>query len=415
MNQPVLRTDPAFLNNQAMPVAVDAVPLESPPSGLNVSSPAPSDPFAFPSGTIPESTQGGVSVGEIPLEDSFPFKNALYAGVAILAVATIYGFYQMFVNDFNPYEAVLNLVLGNSPEEVDSSGKDLPQAPKETKPKVSSSPKKPVAGNPYWILPNANFSLDHQQPATGESWTIADEAGIREGLGHRYVYQHYKAVETIRKKRWKGSEVQLKRAMGAKKFWTRMFAAVGLAEMGYGVSLTDLNKILEGERSELISGFFERFVDKPNGGQVYLLRQVIRLVDARSRLVILEGIAKIDDPLSDLYLYAATGDINSKVQAKAEKILRGRKLNEGARQQFDQVISGSLAGREYLKLLGIERPERVVTDSGDSPKEAPTKMITDADIDQELNNMIEEPGEVEVYDFDEEESSAKSAKKEGEK
>src|SRR5690606_20987690 len=115
-----------------------------------------------------------------------------------------------------------------------------------------------------------------------------------------------KAVMEVRERRLQGSEAILWDALEAPKFWTRMFAAIGLAEFNFEVSVSQLEGVLRRERSELIANFFERFVRQNTPAERFVMRQMIRLLDERGRLVVLRALQAGRDDLRSLYLIAAT-------------------------------------------------------------------------------------------------------------
>ncbi len=354
------------------------------------------DPFSFG-----EASQIPASLPQesLPAEGMADKLKGVYAGLGVLALAAVFGLYQIFVNDYNPIDGLLNL-LGLAEEDVPPPiVVDTEPTPVETPPEEDPI-EAPVQGNPYWILPNVN--LTQSASDLGVAWSLDQEAATREGLSNPFVYQHYKAVQDIRRARWAGSEWGLKQALTAKKFWTRMFAAIGLAERSFSVLLSDLDKSLEGERSELVAGFFERFVQKPNAGQSYIFRQIIRLVDARCRLILIDGIAKSNDDLTFLYLYAASQDPNPKVQAKGLKYLK--KYQTSAQQQnlADQMVQGKISGKSYLKEINLVATVRYPSDAHhpSETKDKGGKIVTEGDIDLQMSEFKNDPGDIEFFDSD---------------
>jgi hypothetical protein len=366
--------------------------LQNPPP---LASQQSNDPFSF----------GAAS--EVPAslpQDSFPAEGLanqqkyVYAGMVALALALLFGFYQIFVNDYNPIDGFLNL-LSPDEEEPPTIVTDPQPAPVEAPPEEDPI-EVPVQGNPYWILPNIN--LTQSAGNVGPAWTLDQEALIREGLSHTFVYQHYKSVQDIRRVRWAGSESSLKQALTAKKFWTRMFAAIGLAERSFSVLLSDLDKSLEGERSELIAGFFERFVQKPNAGQSYIFRQIVRLVDARCRMILIEGIAKSKDELSFLYLYAASQDPNPKVQAKGMKYLKKYQVSAQQQSLAEQMLQGKISAKSYLKEINLKAAVRYPNDEVVplKTKDLGGNMVTESDIEQQMSDFKNDPGDIEFFNAD---------------
>jgi hypothetical protein len=275
-------------------------------------------------------------------------KAVLLVLLLLLLAAGGYLAYQMVVNGKDPVEHVKELLrsVGLFEEEPPPIATNEPPPPM-TDPAPAEPPPPPpaeskvVAGNPYWALPN---KLLGAKTELGRNWTNEEEENWRAQLAHKYTYQRWQTVMDIRKAMLRGSDALLWDAMQDKKFWTRMYAAVGLAEFNVEVSLNSLEGALASARSELVADFFERFTRSPNHGQAYILRQVVRLLDERGRLVVLHGIDKADDELRNLYVVAATQDPGRRVQAWAQRALKRRPVPAERVADLLAVVDGKVDG-----------------------------------------------------------------------
>ena len=314
--------------------------------------------------------------------------------VLLLAIIGFYA-YETFVLGQDPIDQVMDLygqIVGNesaleTPVESPPVKVAQPAAPVvDAQPVAPVVP--PVAGNPYWILPNKILG---SQPAMGRSWTADEEETFRAGLTHRFTYQRYKTVQTVRRLRLSGSSAILWDAMHDRKLWTRMFAAVGLAEFGIEVPFKALEGALADSRSTLIANFFERFTRHPNAGQLYILRQVVRLLDERGRLVALRGIAHSQDSLRDLYMIAATQDPGRHVRKWVKQELSERPIPPEHVDELLAVVQGRVNG-SYLVNGGLGAPPNGGAAAAGEVEES------DEDLDQELESLSDDGGDVELYE-----------------
>lgn len=209
--------------------------------------------------------------------------------------------------------------------------------PVETAPAVpvAPAPKELTAeqlANPYWPLPNpplGNAASGDAAPSMQESW--------RYGLTHPYVYQRYKTVKAIRDSR--GSDGLLRDALSQPKFWTRMEAVLGLAEQGEAISPESLKAVFDGVRADLPRNYFRRFHSKSTEASMYVMRQAVRVVDARVREIIIQNLALHRGPSNDLYLYAATHDPSPVIKGFAEEQVRKKSLAPGVEQEFQRAMT----------------------------------------------------------------------------
>lgn len=208
-----------------------------------------------------------------------------------------------------------------------------------------------LLGNPYWALPNRLQASE--QPDSRIS--PAQEAKWRFGLNHQYTYQRYLATRQIRLSRSKGAAFLLFEALEQPKFWTRMEALFGLAEMGLKIDVNTVEKGIGGARSSLVANYFRRYLEnRPTGGELYVLRQAIRVVDARARLVILQALAKLGGDMNQLYLIAASYDPSSSIQEWLQMEQNSLRISGINRQRYQTIIA------DYLSSGGQELGSAVV-------------------------------------------------------
>jgi hypothetical protein len=283
----------------------------------------------------------------------------------LLVVLTVIGFaaYEFFVNERNPVDTVtawVDQLAGGGADESEPA----PLTPEQKAKAKAAAAKRakaadeamaaaaakakaaetlaPVVGNPYWALPNKIYG----KLPLARLWTSDEEETFRAGITHRFSYQRWQTVQSIRKLRLSGSDVVLWDAMQDRKFWTRMAAAVGLAELNIELSLNVIEGLMTDQRSELVADYFERFTRRPNGGQAFMLRQVVRLLDEKGRLIALQGIARSQDPLRDLYMAAATRDPGRHVQRWIARHLREHPIAPARLDKLLAVVDGRSAAED---------------------------------------------------------------------
>jgi hypothetical protein len=144
----------------------------------------------------------------------------------------------------------------------------------------------------------------------------------------------------MRAARLKGSQLLLNDALAQPKFWTRMEALIALAESGEAVDIDSVELGIGTTRRPLIQNYFRRFRKQITPGELYVMRQAIRIVDAGTRRVILENLVERRDSINELYLVAATYDPNAKVNGWITQQLAARPLSESAKARFQQVAAG---------------------------------------------------------------------------
>ena len=165
--------------------------------------------------------------------------------------------------------------------------------------------------NPYWPLPN-RLSV---QAESKNRLTAKQRADWEYHLNHRFAYQQYKAIREIRAQRIRSSGYLLVQALDKPKFWMRINGLMGLAEMGIAVDIETVQRAIGNARSALVANFLKRFLEiDPNKAELFVLRQMIRVVDARSRLVILQVLARLRGEVNDLYLVGANYDPSQRIE-----------------------------------------------------------------------------------------------------
>jgi len=273
-------------------------------------------------------------------------RNYTILGVLVLALAA-----ALYLTSGDGTESPLSQLLSqfgstSAPETPadEAMNDDVPmmasmqQAAPIPTPAAASAPAPVDLENPYWALPNPLENIPGPDNAT--MLTPSQEERWRQGLAHPFVWQRYKTVMDMRAARMKGSQFLLNDALAQPKFWTRMEALLALAELGETVDIDTVEAGLGSTRRPLIQNYFRRFRKEITGGELYIMRQAIRIVDAGTRKVILENLIGRRDPINDLYLVAATFDPNAKINGWINQELSTQPLSEYAKTRFQQMASG---------------------------------------------------------------------------
>ena len=239
--------------------------------------------------------------------------------------------YEYFVNDHNPLASLM--------------GEDLPEVPASTrKPRIKAEvantteainlePQAPSPYGPYAYLPNP---LESTRLASSRTWTAAEEETWRGGLSHRFNYQRYRTVLDVVGMKLAGSEAILWNALEEKKLWTRMRAAMGLADFGVVISTTVVEKALGKARPEAVEGYFKRFVAFASPGERYVMREAMKVVPPIAKVVILEALNKWDDSYRDIYFAAASRDESPVVAKYIAEATMARGIPKSAIDAFEQ-------------------------------------------------------------------------------
>jgi hypothetical protein len=173
---------------------------------------------------------------------------------------------------------------------------------------------------PYAALPNpAVVQLPNRNPR------ITDSEGdtYRARLKHPYVYQHYRTVMELASKRELGSQDILTKALEDTQYWTRMRAAIALADMGVAIDRHTMRNVIADARSDLQANFFKRFENGAvTAGVFHVGRAAISLMDPKGRLQVLKVLNRESTQERHLYVYTAQQDPSEKIQAWASLALQ---------------------------------------------------------------------------------------------
>ena len=325
-----------------------------------------------------------------------------YGLLSVILALAAYAAYLHFV-EYRDIGSEIRALIDNSlGQEDEAADETAPEEPQREMQLATSDEQPPaqvdnlVSGNPYWHLPNAIIGKPLGQQRL---WTAEEEETWRAGLAHRFSYQRWKTVQEVRQKRLKGSEQILWDALGDKKFWTRGYAAVGLAEIGIPIALQNLDAIMQEARSELVADFFERFTARCNPGQCFVLRQALRLMDAKGRLIALTGIANSKDQLRELYLVAATLDPDKRVQRWIRDYLAVKPIRPATFHELLPIAQGDASGDSLL--AGVSMNARSTNNHKLQKAKAPAYELdlqTEEDIDKELDQLDRTTDSVEFYE-----------------
>ena len=148
-------------------------------------------------------------------------------------------------------------------------------------------------------------------------------------------------MKDVVSERLTGSDAILWDALEDDKFWTRMWAVIGLADFGVEIDNDAVLKALRDERPSLVTNFFKRFKDKSTPGQRYVMRYAIRNVDPRARRVICEALLNAGDDMSAVYLVAATLDQDVRVKNWANQNIGRLLLSPEQISLHKEQITGS--------------------------------------------------------------------------
>ena len=170
--------------------------------------------------------------------------------------------------------------------------------------------------NPYWGLPNSYVG---DPLAMSRHWTPQEEQIWQSGITHHFPYQQYKTVHDVVAERLSGSEIILYDALFNDKFWTRMWALIGLASFGSKIDLDVVIRSIGNARESLVVNFFKRFVHDSSPAELYVMRYAIRTVSPRARKIILSALLNSNDDFNTIYLAAATFDQDTSIAKWANK------------------------------------------------------------------------------------------------
>lgn len=183
-----------------------------------------------------------------------------------------------------------------------------------------------ILPTPYRNLTNEMADQHHRRNVrmTGEEENI-----IREGLNHEFYYQRFLAVQETVQLRRDGSEAILREALQDGKFWMKMYAVFGLADLGYKVSEDDIKQAFAGSHDELRERFLSRFeANECSLGCEYVLRGAMSFLHARPRLEALKVLGKNAAQSTGDYMVAATFDSDEKIRTYAKQWLLKNPVEE---------------------------------------------------------------------------------------
>lgn len=283
-------------------------------------------------------------------------KGATYRLIWLLLLlvgAGSYSAYEFLINDHNPFESMLvsldDLIkfgLGQDVAEPQADATVAATAAQTGSPKTSDSGSASERAEPlassntskaYNGLPNKPPTQPAKVDATKDApAAVSDE--LVAGMNHEFVYQRFKAIQDIRKQKVIAATDLLQQGLIDEKFWNRMYSAITLAEFGVPVTVAELGDAIEDTRSELIANFFRRFLKKPGAGELYIMRQMLRVADERGRLVLLQAIARSRDDLRDLYLVAATMEDSAQIKGWATTVVKGLRLPQEELQKLKEQV-----------------------------------------------------------------------------
>ncbi|MCX6131392.1 MAG: HEAT repeat domain-containing protein, partial [Proteobacteria bacterium] len=193
--------------------------------------------------------------------------------------------------------------------------------------------------NPYWSMPNPLTIAPEEGPI--ETLSSTQEERWRQELQHPFTWQRYKTVMEMRRARLKGSQYLLAEALVQPKFWTRMEAVLGLADLGEAADIESIESALGTAPPALVQNYFRRFSRGYTAGELYVMRQAVRLVDAGARLIILQSLAQNRNATNDLYLVAATYDSNGKIKTWIDEELMRSPIGAHVKEEFNHIVATS--------------------------------------------------------------------------
>ena len=192
------------------------------------------------------------------------------------------------------------------------------------------------AENPYLPLPNEI----RQAKAPASSLSARKEAELKLGLQHRFNFQRYRTVKTIREERSLGAKSLLISALDQRKFWTRMQGVIGLAELGEQVDLIYISKAIGNAQSYLVWRYLKRFENRVlTGGELHVLRSMLKLVDRKSRIRILSILHQLGGETNSMYLLAARSDMDENVKKWAKKLRPKTSITPDLHRRYSDLVA----------------------------------------------------------------------------
>lgn len=190
--------------------------------------------------------------------------------------------------------------------------------------------------NPYLPLPNEIIRAKAASP----SLSARKESEWRSGLVHRFNFQRYKTAKKIRQEESLGAKALLIKVLDQSKFWTRMQGVIGLAELGEPLDLIYISKALGDANSYLVWRYLKRFENrKLSGGELHVIRSMLRLVDRKSRVRILGILHQMGGEINSMYLLAARSDVDPKVQKWAKTLRPKTAITPELHQKYNSLVA----------------------------------------------------------------------------
>lgn len=219
------------------------------------------------------------------------------------------------------------------------SGNDPALAQPEPEPAVvDDKPTKEPKSDSVWA--RVENELGSDLPALGPQLTSDQDAMLREKLSHNFNYQRYLGVIELSALRASGSEELLRSALESKKFWTRMRALIGLADIGADISEDDVKMALGDAHSELRARFFKRFEKGAcSVGCFFVARAALPHLDELGRAQVIKVIAREASEVRDLFLVAATYDQSDLVKAEAQEWLARNEVDPSVKDEIKSAMS----------------------------------------------------------------------------
>ncbi|MGE0172177.1 MAG: HEAT repeat domain-containing protein [Oligoflexales bacterium] len=303
------------------------------------------------------------------------------AVVAVLLGVFFVGFMyltdEMDFSDFSlfpkEYPGFIKDLLGSSENRIEIQTTPMPEeavpdaTPTEVVPAISDFLVRGGMENPYALIVDENPLPPHPIPMRG-FWSSANEEVWRVALKHEFPYQRYKTVRDIRDQRLRGSEELLFAALEEPKFWTRWQALIGLAEFGYEIPHSVVEKAISGQRPSLVNNYFKRFAKTPTPGILYLLRHALSIVNGPGKAIILDILVKTRSVESRLFLVAAHYDQNETVKKWLRESASDLRLTTDDWKRFETAA--------------LIKKNEVTEESFDLKKDLPVETTEDPIVDE---------------------------------
>ncbi|RYZ53400.1 MAG: hypothetical protein EOP07_17885 [Proteobacteria bacterium] len=349
-----------------------------------------------------------------PISSGGNSRNSIIIAATLAFLAIAGGVYYFFGDMILGDGAASQDVASESIPESDSSAIPHPveetKGPEAAKAGTETSVVAEIPGNPYWKLPNPVATLAEAPAAI----TAQQTETYRGGLAHPFSYQRYKSVTDMRKEKMDGSVSILYEALAQPKFWTRMEALLGIAEQGIPIDTDSMKAAVGDARSDLVRNYLRRFKTNYTDATAHVLRQALRVVDEKSRFLILNHLAMHRSEVNDMYLIAALNDGDAKTKGYAQEILSAQPVLASTQQAYEKAMSEvavlvttpkhGKAGQEIKveKIPANMNVEEVyfINDEEAAPVEAPKEEVKVDDGFNDLNHSDSSSSEGSDFESD---------------